>query len=81
MVVILSSIFRYDKLYMGRDVFFFNDGTSRVEKLHQQLDPGNYQNAWTALTRETLDRKLSVYLDSINKGNFGQETISILGQH
>jgi hypothetical protein len=28
---------------MGRDVFFYNDGTGRVEKLHQQLDPGNYQ--------------------------------------
>ena len=32
---------RYDKLYMGRDVFFYNDATKMVEKLHQQLDTGD----------------------------------------
>jgi hypothetical protein len=40
----LPACCRYDKLYMGRDVFFYNDGTGRVEKLQQQLDPGNYQH-------------------------------------
>lgn len=31
---------RYDKLYMGRDVFFFNDRSGRVERMHQNLDLG-----------------------------------------
>ena len=34
-------LLRYDKLYMGRDVFFYNDATKMVEKLHQQLDTGD----------------------------------------
>ena len=29
---------RYDKLYMGHDVFFFNDRTGKVERLHANLD-------------------------------------------
>ena len=29
---------RYDKLYVGNDVFFFNDLTGRVERLHTPLD-------------------------------------------
>lgn len=29
---------RYDKLYVGNDVFFFNDRTGRVERLHTPLD-------------------------------------------
>ena len=31
---------RYDKLYMGHDVFFFNDRTGRVERMHGNLDMG-----------------------------------------
>ncbi|CAB4068600.1 unnamed protein product [Lepeophtheirus salmonis] len=29
---------RYDKLYMGHDVFFFNDRTNRVEKMQTNLE-------------------------------------------
>ena len=29
---------RYDKLYVGNDVFFFNDRTGRVERLHTPLE-------------------------------------------
>ena len=32
---------RYDKLYIGNDVFFFNDRTGRVERLHTPLEVGN----------------------------------------
>ena len=28
---------RYDKLYMGHDVFFFNDRSGKVERLHANL--------------------------------------------
>ena len=31
---------RYDKLYMGNDVFFFNDRSGRVERMHNNLDLG-----------------------------------------
>ena len=31
---------RYDKLYIGNDVFFVNDRTRRAERLHQHIDPG-----------------------------------------
>jgi hypothetical protein len=36
---------RYDKLYMGHDVFFFNDRSGRVERLHQHLDLGTSSNS------------------------------------
>lgn len=36
---------RYDKLYMGNDVFFFNDRTGRVERMHSHLDLGTSSNA------------------------------------
>ncbi len=29
---------RYDKLFMGHDVFFFNDRTGKVEKIHTSLE-------------------------------------------
>ena len=29
------------QLYMGNDVFFFNDKTGRVERLHPQLERGD----------------------------------------
>lgn len=32
---------RYDKLYIGNDVFFFNDRMGRVERLHHPLEIGN----------------------------------------
>ena len=37
---------RYDKLYIGNDVFFFNDRTGRVERLHTPLEVGsnNFSN-------------------------------------
>ena len=31
---------RYDKLYIGNDIFFVNDRTRRVERLHQHVDAG-----------------------------------------
>ena len=31
---------RYDKLYIGNDIFFVNDRTRRVERLHQNVDAG-----------------------------------------
>jgi hypothetical protein len=33
-------VLRYDKLYMGNDVYFFNDRRGRVEKMHHSLDAG-----------------------------------------
>ena len=33
-------VLRYDKLYVGNDVFFFNDRSGRVERLHQPLETG-----------------------------------------
>ena len=35
---------RYDKLYIGNDVFFFNDRTGRVERLHSPLEAGSNNN-------------------------------------
>ena len=31
---------RYDKLYIGNDIFFVNDRTRRVERMHQHIDAG-----------------------------------------
>ena len=31
-------VLRYDKLYMGNDVFFYNDKSGRVERLQSSLD-------------------------------------------
>ena len=38
---------RYDKLYIGNDIFFVNDRTRRVERLHQHVDAGttNYYDS------------------------------------
>ncbi len=33
-------VLRYDKLYVGNDIFFFNDRTGRVERFHQPLEGG-----------------------------------------
>ncbi len=35
---------RYDKLYVGNDVFFFNDRTGRVERLHTPLEQNSFNN-------------------------------------
>ena len=35
---------RYDKLYIGNDVFFFNDRTGRVERIHSQVEAGSNNN-------------------------------------
>ena len=29
---------RYDKLYLGHDVYFFNDRTGKVERMHHHVD-------------------------------------------
>ena len=37
---------RYDKLYMGNDVFFYNDKSGRVERLHATMDgPSAYNRS------------------------------------
>lgn len=33
-------VLRYDKLYIGNNIFFFNDQTGRVERFHQPLEGG-----------------------------------------
>ena len=50
---------RYDKLYIGNDVFFVNDRTRRVERLHQHIDPG----AGTSFSNSNLAGNL-IYNDS-----------------
>ena len=35
---------RYDKLYMGNDVFFYNDKSGRVERLHSGMDGSGVYN-------------------------------------
>ena len=37
-------VLRYDKLYMGNDVFFYNDKTGRVERIHNQLETRDQYN-------------------------------------
>ena len=36
--------YRYDKLYMGNDVFFYNDKSGRVERLHANMEGGGVYN-------------------------------------
>ena len=40
---------RYDKLYMGHDVFFFNDRSGKVERLHGSLDTAGTATAVSGL--------------------------------
>ncbi len=40
---------RYDKLYMGHDVFFFNDRSGKVERLHGSLDTSGAATAASGL--------------------------------
>ena len=39
-----SMHYRYDKLYMGNDVFFFNDKSGRVERLHALMEGPSVYN-------------------------------------
>ena len=36
---------RYDKLYMGNDVFFYNDKSGRVERLHATMEGSSYNRS------------------------------------
>ena len=36
---------RYDKLYMGNDVFFYNDKSGRVERLHASMEGSSYNRS------------------------------------
>ena len=45
---------RYDKLYMGNDVFFYNDKSGRVERLHATMDgPSVYNRSAPSLCQSS----------------------------
>ena len=48
-------MFRYDKLYMGNHVFFYNDKTGRVERLNYATDSNNSYNSSLVDTVITSD--------------------------
>ena len=66
---------RYDKLYIGNDVFFFNDRTGRVERLHTPLEVGNnnfsnlMQNDTNSVSKTFIVAKTSVQLKFLELTN------------
>ena len=55
---------RYDKLYIGNDIFFVNDRTRRVERLHQNVDAGtNFSSSLGNLLINDSQVSFSVALD------------------
>ena len=48
-----NKVFRYDKLYMGNDVFFYNEKTGRVERLQSTLDGSNSYNRYLKINYDT----------------------------
>ena len=46
MMIITCQVLRYDKLYMGHDVFFYNDKSGRVERLHSAMDSSQSYTRW-----------------------------------
>ena len=45
-IMITCQVLRYDKLYMGHDVFFYNDKSGRVERLHSAMDSSQSYTRW-----------------------------------
>ena len=45
-MIITFQVLRYDKLYMGHDVFFYNDKSGRVERLHSAMDSSQSYTRW-----------------------------------
>ena len=55
---------RYDKLYIGNDIFFVNDRTRRVERLHQNVDAGtNFSSSLGNLLINDSQVSFSMALD------------------
>ena len=48
MIMTTCQVLRYDKLYMGHDVFFYNDKSGRVERLHSAMDSSQSYTRWVA---------------------------------
>ena len=48
-ITITCQVLRYDKLYMGHDVFFYNDKSGRVERLHSAMDSSQSYTRWVAV--------------------------------
>ena len=48
MMIVMTTcqVLRYDKLYMGHDVFFYNDKSGRVERLHSAMDSSQSYTRW-----------------------------------
>ena len=46
MMMTTCQVLRYDKLYMGHDVFFYNDKSGRVERLHSAMDSSQSYTRW-----------------------------------
>ena len=51
--------YRYDKLYMGNDVFFYNDKSGRVERLHATMEGGGVYNRSLSHQTQQLSIKRS----------------------
>ena len=48
LIMTTCQVLRYDKLYMGHDVFFYNDKSGRVERLHSAMDSSQSYTRWVA---------------------------------
>ena len=54
MMIITCQVLRYDKLYMGHDVFFYNDKSGRVERLHSAMDSSQSYTRWVDASTSTV---------------------------
>ena len=50
----ICQVLRYDKLYMGHDVFFYNDKSGRVERLHSAMDSSQSYTRWVDASTSTI---------------------------
>ena len=50
----ICQVLRYDKLYMGHDVFFYNDKSGRVERLHSAMDSSQSYTRWVDASTSTV---------------------------
>ena len=53
-LIMTCQVLRYDKLYMGHDVFFYNDKSGRVERLHSAMDSSQSYTRWVDASTSTM---------------------------
>ena len=68
---------RYDKLYIGNDVFFFNDRTGRVERLHSPLEAGSNNNFSNLMQQNDTNSVSFIYLKPANFVQFLKNSATV----